>query len=358
MAIRNRNGVWHYRFKLDGRQYSGSTRLAATRRNESKAKDIEAGHRLDLLEGRSHTRRILVREFSDAAKEFLEWVEVEHREHPNSSKRIVTSFASAKEFFGRSPVSTIDEGRIESFKTWRVTEHKVRDITLRHDLHALSKFFGFAVKQHWTRDNPIRRVDIPSDADAIRMHILTPTEERLYFNYAAKQSDLHDLGRLILNQGMRPDEVVRLAKENVDIERGQVQVPGGKTPAARRTLDLVTESRMILAKRMAGTSPWLFPSKRNPGQHITRLNSAHERVCEKAKKAKISFDFVLYDFRHTFATRMAQAGIDLATLAAILGHNSLRIVQKYIHPTAEHKREAMARYEETLKATQATGRTN
>lgn len=63
----------------------------------------------------------------------------------------------------------------------------------------------------------------------------------------------------------------------------------------------------------------------------------------------MSFPFVLYDLRHTFATRMAQAGIDLATLAAILGHNSLRIVQKYVHPTAEHKREAMQRYDLTLR---------
>jgi integrase len=101
--------------------------------------------------------------------------------------------------------------------------------------------------------------------------------------------------------------------------------------------------------------PWLFPSKQNPGRHLTRLNGAHERVCQKAKKARVAFNFVIYDSRHTFATRMAQSGIDLATLAAILGHNSLPIVQKYVHPTAEHKREAMAGHEESLKASQEQG---
>lgn len=59
---------------------------------------------------------------------------------------------------------------------------------------------------------------------------------------------------------------------------------------------------------------------------------------------------MIYDFRHTFATRMAEAGIDLATLAAILGHNSIRMVQKYVHITAQHKRAAMVRYDEILKA--------
>jgi site-specific recombinase XerD len=42
---------------------------------------------------------------------------------------------------------------------------------------------------------------------------------------------------------------------------------------------------------------------------------------------------------------MAEEGIDLATLAKILGHNSIRIVERYVHPTDEHKKSAMARYE-------------
>ena len=66
----------------------------------------------------------------------------------------------------------------------------------------------------------------------------------------------------------------------------------------------------------------------------------------------------MYDFRHTFATRMAEAGIDLATLAAILGHNSIRMVQKYVHITAEHKRAAMARYDEKMQAAETARAAN
>ena len=152
-----------------------------------------------------------------------------------------------------------------SAPSWRV-----RNITLRHDLHALSKFFGYAVKQRWTRENPMLNVEIPSDADAVRMHILTPDEEKHYFSRAAKHMDLHDLGRLMLNQGMRPDEVTSLHRNDIDLVRGQLHIRQGKSSAARRTLDLTSESRQILALRTSGNSMWIFPSPTNPGHHITQ----------------------------------------------------------------------------------------
>jgi len=351
MALRNRGRKWHFRFKLDGKRYAGTTGLAATKQNENRALEIEFEYRQALREGKRPFRRIVVREFADAAKLFLEWAEGNYSEHPNSYHRIETSFASLREFFGKEPVSLIDSGRIEAYKTWRNKEHEVRPVTLRHDLHALSKFFGYAIKQRWTRENPVREVDIPSDADAVRMHILTAGEEKEYFHRAQKNGNLHDCGRLMLNQGMRPDEVLSLRKEHVDLQRGTLRIAFGKTPAARRTLNLTAESRLILGRRMAGPSPWIFPkSKRHPERHIKRLNRAHDGLCARAKENKIIFGFVLYDFRHTFATRMAQAGVDLATLASILGHNSIRVVQKYVHPTADHKKAAMALFERAMKA--------
>jgi len=58
-----------------------------------------------------------------------------------------------KGIFWEIPGEHDRRGKIEAYKAWRVNEHEVRDITLRHDLHAVSKFFGYAIKQHWCREN-------------------------------------------------------------------------------------------------------------------------------------------------------------------------------------------------------------
>ncbi len=220
------------------------------------------------------------------------------------------------------------------------------DITIRHDLHALSSFFTHAIRHHWATVNPIAEVDIPSDAGAVRIHVLAREEEEAYFQWAMRFPNLHDVGRIMINQGMRPEEVVALAKADVNIEVGTICVRFGKTRAARRTLDMTAESRRILESRLTNDdSPWIFPSHRRPGKHIGRINSAHDSVVADATKAGIHFSFVPYDWRHTFATRHAESGTDLGTLAALLGHDSIRCVQKYVHISAEHKKSAMKRYD-------------
>jgi integrase len=339
MALRARGGRWDYRFMIDGRRYTGATDWAATERNRTRAEMMEHDHRKAILEGRQWSPRLVVRRFSDAAREFLGWAEVEHREHRNTYLRYRTSFVSLTRFFEDVPVGLVDVRRIEQYKAWRLREHRVRDITLRHDLLALSRFFRWAARMNYCRaENPVRLVSVPSDADAVRMRVLTLAEERLYLSQA--KGDLRDVALLMLNQGLRPEEAAGLAKADVDLDKGVVHVRRGKSKAARRTLPVTRESQAILARRMEGPSPWIFPSPRKPGRHLFRLNGVHDKACEAA-----GLRFVLYDLRHTFATRMAEAGVDLATLAAILGHSSLRTVMRYVHPTAEHQREAMLRYD-------------
>jgi integrase len=145
----------------------------------------------------------------------------------------------------------------------------------------------------------------------------------------------------MVNQGCRPEELLELRKDAVDLEYGLMRIVRGKSKAAKRTLKLTPESAFLLEARMQGNSPWIFPSPKREGHHLTKLNTAHDKVIKETGLA-----FVIYDFRHTCATRWAERGMDLGTLAKLLGHSSLRSVMKYVHISQEHMNQAMDRYGE------------
>jgi integrase len=347
MSIILKNCKLYFQFQLDGHTYYGSTGLADTPRNRVIAEQREADEKLRIREGREPLAKIAARHFIDAAGEFREHV-ISAYDKPNSSKRILTSLSSLILYFDRRMVMQIDEARIEDYMHFRRTESQVAEVTLRHDLHALSLFFQWAIRRKYASRNVVASVALPSDADAVREHVLTIAEEKAYFSAVAANTNLYDLGRLILLQGFRPDEAMCLEKKAFDEKRRTIRVLHGKSKAARRTLDLTEEAYGILLRRGEGSSPWVFPSYKRPGHHITKLTGPHFRACQKLR-----LSFCLYDLRHTFATRMAQAGIDLPTLGRTLGHANLRTLMRYVHIEADHAKAAMQRYEAAMKAAEA-----
>ena len=219
MPIRSRNGKLEWRFEINGQEYSHITDLADTERNRIKVQRMEAEARRLVLEGRASELRLQVKPFNSAAEAFIKWAEGEYNEHPSSWKRLKVSMTSLKAQFGKRPLGSITTGEIEDYKGVRRVVHKVREVTLRHDLHALSLLFQYGKKHSWCRGNPVGEVDIPSDAEAVRMHVLTPAEEAKYLGtidlmiagklakkrpyIAERLQDLRDLSVLMLNQGCR-----------------------------------------------------------------------------------------------------------------------------------------------------------
>ena len=387
MSLRKRSGNWHYRFFAAGRTWTADTGLAATERNRNAALMAEVEARKLIDEGRPGQLKIQPKPFSDAADQFIEWAKGEHRHKKETWKRLRGSMTSLKLYFNLRPLHTITVGQVQDYMSWRRlcpacsgegcdacdhTGQGVKEITLRHDLHALSPLFKYGLDHNWCSLNPVERVKMPTDADAVRMHVLTSAEERRYFEtckrlaaelrasaqrakggaIAAKQraaqcfENLHDLGRLMVLQGPRPSEVMAARVEHLDMARGEWLIAAGKSRAARRVLDLTPESLAILQKRCMSAEPdgFVFHG-RNRGTPLSDVENAHKRVLAASGLA-----LVIYDLRHTFATRFAEAtNGDVVALAAILGHANLRTVMRYVHVSREHRRSQMRRFVEAEK---------
>jgi integrase len=142
----------------------------------------------------------------------------------------------------------------------------------------------------------------------------------------------------MLGTGMRPTEIYNLKRQSVNLEKGFLQVENGKTRSSNRKVWLSDKALNVLRFRLEKfKGEYLFPQGERDGATATKhLNTLHTATLNR-----IGLQFRLYDCRHTFATRVLESGIDLLTLASMLGHSGLGEITRYAHPSETRKNDAI-----------------
>jgi integrase len=89
---------------------------------------------------------------------------------------------------------------------------------------------------------------------------------------------------------------------------------------------------------------YVFPRNGSENEHVPydTINSQHDVTMSALKTIK---RFRLYDLRHTFLTRLGEAGADAFTIQKVAGHSTITISQRYVHPTEERIEDAFSRLE-------------
>jgi integrase len=332
MSVYKRGGVYWYDFWFQGQRYQQSTSL----NNKTAALRAEAIRKAELAEGKAGiVRRKPCPTFQQfVEEEFLPWSKKEHERNWRTHKRYQVSAKPLKCFFGKSSLDAISSGQIEKFKMTRASE--ISNAGTNRDLAALRYMLNFAVRQEHISKNPVKGVKFLREGPGM-MRVVSHDEQRRYF--AVANPLLQDVATLIVETGMRPEEVFSIRKENVHLDRRYLFVPKGKTKFARRNVPLTDATIDVLKRRLAKLSgQYLFPCRGNLDAPLTTVRKHH---CKALKDAKINPAFRLYDLRHTFGSRSAMAGVDLPTLKELMGHSQISITMRYVHPTPEHKIEAV-----------------
>ncbi|HMA67741.1 MAG TPA: tyrosine recombinase XerC [Desulfosalsimonadaceae bacterium] len=218
-------------------------------------------------------------------------------------------------------------------------KQKLKKTSIARKISAIRSFFSFLEKHGVIRQNPAETVLTPKQEKPVPS-CLTVDEVFRLLDAIDTATLMGKRNRAILetlySTGIRVSELVGLDVSDVDFSAKTLRVLGKGNkerivPIGQKALDAIADYRQSLQGQntiAAAGGGALFLNK-NKGRLNTR--SVARMLDKAAVAAGLSVPVSPHDLRHSFATHMLDAGLDLRVVQELLGHRQLSTTQKYTH---------------------------
>ncbi len=316
-----RGGVYWTSISYKGKRIRKSLETA----DKKLAQSIEAKIKTEIVEGKYFEKPVGDNKtFTDMMEKFMK----EHAPKVSGNTRLSYS-ASLKHLsanFGDLKLLEITPKKISDYKVLRYSK-EAKPATINRELAMLSKAFSLAFKEwEWMKENPVSKVPKEKENNE-RDRWLTDEQERRLLENSPQW--LIDIIVFDLHTGLRQGELLSLQWDRINLFRRTIIIQESKS-GKPRTLPVNQIAFDILEERSKIRNimnDLVFVS--NAGSKIDRHNL--RRAFNIAIKKAGIHDFHFHDLRHTFATRLAQRGIDIYKISMLLGHHSIEMTQRYAH---------------------------
>jgi integrase len=145
---------------------------------------------------------------------------------------------------------------------------------------------------------------------------------------------------LALNTGLRRGEIFNLKWTDVDFSRKTLTVEGATTKSGQtRHIALNAEIIRVLQEWQQQTVSELVFQSPVTGEPFNNIKTSWSQL---RKNANIT-DFRFHDLRHTFASKLVMADVNLYTVKELMGHSTIQMTERYAHLAPEHKATAVER---------------
>jgi integrase len=205
-------------------------------------------------------------------------------------------------------------------------EKRARRATANRVLNVLKAILNRAFQDGLVADDsPWRKVRPFKGVDQARIRFLDDAEGVRLVN--ACPADLRSLVRAALLTGARNGELVGLRAQDVDLAGAKVYFAPAKSGRARY-VPLNPEGVALFRELRAGKTGEALIFAKEDGASWGK-NHHVRPLLEACKIAKIRPPVAFHELRHTYASHLAQAGVDLLTISKLLGHADTRITSKH-----------------------------
>ena len=276
--------------------------------------------------------------FGELAEVALDYSKTHKSDYRHDDSRM----KSVLETFRNRAAETITPQEIERWLADEADDKNWTPATVNRYKALFSLTFRLAVENGKIKYNPARLVKRRREDNA-RVRWLLPVEEkRLRQAIEEKGAEHIPEFEIALHTGMRRSEQYSLMWSDIDFINRIITVRHTKNGEMRH-IRLNQTALAAFEQLFARSNGEGFVFTNGRFEHL--LNSRHwfEPAVEKAKIA----DFTWHCLRHTFASRLTMAGVDLRTVQQLMGHKTIQMTCRYAHLAPEHQLAAVERLCET-----------
>jgi integrase len=324
--------------------------------------DVAKG--IDPKKDRIKKETVTYRQFLE--REYEAWVVANLKRGDEEIIRLKRKF---KEFNSKN-IEDITPWLLDKWKSKRLKQG-VSPKTINRDIAAIKAAFTRAYKWGFLEENLLAQLSLCKVENELRVRYLTSDEEirlrkaikRRDINYRTKRTsankwreirsyrlkpELHDapffdyLEPMIiisLNTGLRQGELLMLRWEDINFSEKIITIRAKNAKSRTvRHISLNSEAFKVLEE-------WKVTKKKNQeslflnrdGKPLNSVKKAWKTILQQAQIE----NFRWHDLRHTFASNLVMAGVDLNTVRELLGHSDLQMTLRYAHLAPEHKAKAV-----------------
>lgn len=302
-----------------------------------------------------------------------EWLEIYQKEHIKARtysryQGLITMHIIPT--LGERNISELGRREIQEFLTQQKKDGNMRNgeklsaTSTNMMLSVLNLAFEYACDMEYIEENPCVRVR-RTKAETKKIEAFTVEKQRAIESEIARSDDkrLHGI-LLCLYTGLRIGELLGLTWSDIDFDRGvikitktvyreknesgawQLCVDTPKTKASDRVIPLPEYiTNMLRQDSETAQTPYVVENKKGERMSIRSYQYIFEKLTERVEVRKLNF----HALRHTFATRAIECGMDIKTVADIMGHQNASItLNRYAHCMLDHKIEMMQKLPRVL----------
>jgi site-specific recombinase XerD len=268
----------------------------------------------------------------------LKYSETSHRDQRVFEQRLEVT----REKFGHRTAESITPAEISDWFAAMIDERGWTPATINRYRAAMSKAFKLAIQARKVNSNPARLV--PQRKEAVgRIRFLTEEEEkRLRAALKDRPFSIPQLD-VALHTGMRKSEQFSITWDQVHFAQKYIHLSTTKNGSDRyvslnsEVLRALKELKETHARLSLPAESTLFVSRQE--KPMTDPREWFSSACEEAKIQGVTW----HTLRHTFASRLVMAGVDLKTVQELMGHKTIAMTARYAHLSPEHKLSALER---------------